>query len=216
MSKKTGSENRFVVIEGNIGAGKTSLATKVAGDLDAKLVLETFDDNPFLPKFYKDQERYAFPLELSFLAARYKQLKKDLEQGDLFNSLIIADYYLMKSFIFAKITLSDDEFKLFRQFFDMIRSFSATPDVMFYIHRDVDVLKKNIMKRGRRYEKDVKSVYLSSVTKGYFNYFKEVRDFPVVVIDATEADFQKQNHYAEFVALMNENFPSGVTKIKIN
>lgn len=124
--------NRFIVIEGNIGAGKTTLATKLADEMKAKLVLETFEDNPFLPKFYKDQKRYAFPLELSFLAARYQQLKSDLKQGDLFNSIIIADYYLMKSFIFAKITLSDDEFRLYRQFFDLIRSFSQS-QIYFFI-----------------------------------------------------------------------------------
>ncbi|GAF03977.1 deoxynucleoside kinase [Saccharicrinis fermentans] len=207
--------NRFIVIEGNIGAGKTTLATKLADEMKAKLVLETFEDNPFLPKFYKDQKRYAFPLELSFLAARYQQLKSDLKQGDLFNSIIIADYYLMKSFIFAKITLSDDEFRLYRQFFDLIRSFSAKPDILFYIHREVSVLKNNIMNRGRVYEKDLDTEYLSSVSRGYFNYFKEVRDFPVVVVDATEADFQNKKYYREFAELLNRKFPCGVTNIKV-
>ncbi len=210
------SSNRFVVIEGNIGAGKTTLATKVANDLQARLVLETFEDNPFLPKFYKDMNRYAFPLELSFLAARYRQLKDDLEQGDLFNSLIIADYYLMKSFVFAKITLSDDEFQLYRQFFEMIRSFSIKPDVMFFIHRDVDVLKNNIVNRGRSYEMDLDVNYLRAVTKGYFTYFKEVRDFPVVVVDATKADFKTDNHYNQFVALFDKTFENGLNNVKID
>ena len=177
--------------------------------------METFEDNPFLPKFYDNPERYAFPLELSFLAARYQQLKKHLGQGNLFNNLTIADYYLMKSFIFAKITLSDDEFQLYRQFFDMIRSFSVKPDVMFYIHRDVDVLKKNINQRGRSYEINIEKAYLSSVTKSYFDYFKEVTDFPVVVLDATDADFRKQNHYMQFVDLLDKSYLSGVTNIKI-
>jgi len=215
MRDYKGTRNRFVVIEGNIGAGKTSLSRRVSADLDARLLLETFEDNPFLPKFYGDNERYAFPLELSFLAARYKQLKSNLEQGDLFNSLTIADYYLMKSFIFAKITLPDDEFQLYRQFFDMIRSFSAKPDVMFYIHRDVDVLKNNISKRGRAYESNIQETYLSSVTKGYFNYFKEVRDFPVVVIDATHADFYQQEHYNQFINLINKPYENGVTNLQI-
>ena len=215
MTENKGQANRFVVIEGNIGAGKTTLSKKVAMQLNARLVLETFEDNPFLPKFYKDQERYAFPLELSFLAARYKQLKDDLEQGDLFNSLTIADYYLMKSFIFAKITLPDDEFRLYRQFFDLIRTFSVKPDVLFYIHRDVDTLKSNIVSRGRTYEQDVDKNYLSSVTRGYFDYFKEVSDFPVVVVDATRADFQSHNHYHQFVNLLGKPFKNGISNIKI-
>ncbi len=215
MEENKGIKNRFVVIEGNIGAGKTTLSKRVAEDLNARLVLETFEDNPFLPKFYNNQERYAFPLELSFLAARYKQLKSDLEQGDLFNSLTIADYYLMKSFIFARITLPDDEFQLYRQFFDMIRCFSAKPDVLFYIHRDVEVLKSNILSRARSYESNIDENYLLSVTRGYFNYFKEVRDFPVVVIDATYADFHVQSHYNQFVDLMSKPYKNGVTNIQI-
>ncbi len=207
--------NRYIVIEGNIGAGKTTLAQMAAKDLNANLVLETFEENPFLPKFYNNPERYAFPLELSFLVARYKQLKKHMEQGNLFNNLTIADYYLMKSFIFAKITLSDDEFQLYRQFFDMIKAYSAKPDVMFYIHRDVDVLKSNIVQRGRSYEINIEKAYLSSVTKSYFDYFKEVTDFPVVVLDATQADFRKQNHYEKFVNLLGKSYLPGVTNIKI-
>ncbi len=215
MSKTSEAKNRLVVIEGNIGAGKTTLATKLSSDINARLVLETFEDNPFLPKFYKDKKRYAFPLELSFLAARYKQLKQDLEQGDLFKSVTVSDYYLMKSFIFAKITLPDDEFQLYRQFFDMIRSFLVKPDVMFYLHRDVSKLKENINKRGRSYELDMEEEYLSSVSRGYFNYFKEVRDFPVVIIDATGADFHLESHYQAFKKLQDYPFSNGITNIKI-
>lgn len=215
MNNSRSGANRYIVIEGNIGAGKTTLAEMASKDLNARLVLETFEDNPFLPKFYDNPERYAFPLELSFLAARYKQLKQHLGQGNLFNNLTIADYYLMKSFIFAKITLSDDEFQLYRQFFDMIRSFSVKPDVMFYIHRDVDVLKNNIVKRGRSYEINIEKAYLSSVTKSYFDYFNEVTDFPVVVLDATHADFRNKNHYKQFINLLDKSYPSGVTNIKI-
>ncbi|SMO32632.1 Deoxyadenosine/deoxycytidine kinase [Saccharicrinis carchari] len=215
MCNFNGMLNRYIVIEGNIGAGKTTLAEKVAKDLGARLILESFKENPFLPKFYSDPQRYAFPLELSFLAARYKQLKSELKQGDLFNNLTIADYYLMKSFIFAKITLSDDEFQLYRQFFDMIRSLSAKPDVMFYIHRDVNILKNNIMQRGRSYEVSIEKAYLSSVTKSYFDYFKEVKDFPVVILDASYADFHQYIHYKQFIGLINKSYPPGVTRVKI-
>ncbi len=207
--------NKFIVIEGNIGAGKTTLSQKIASDFNAKLVLESFEDNPFLPKFYKDQERYAFPLELSFLAARYKQLIKDIEQANLFHSFTISDYYLMKSFIFAKITLADDEFKLYREFFEMVRNMLVKPDVLFYIHRNLNILKQNIDNRGREYEKLIDVEYLSKVTNGYFNYFKEVQDFPVVIIESDEVDYLTKSHYNKFTQLLNKDFKNGITNVKI-
>ncbi len=207
--------NRFIVIEGNIGAGKTTLAKRVAHDCNAKLVLETFEDNPFLPKFYKDQERYAFPLELSFLAARYKQLIKDIEQSNLFSSFTISDYYLMKSFIFAKVTLANDEFKLYREFFEMVKRLLVKPDVLFYIHRDLDVLKKNIDSRGREYEKDIEIDYLKKITDGYFEYFKLVQDFPIVIVDSSNADYLTKDHYDAFSDLLNKNFENGISNVKI-
>ncbi len=208
-------DNKFIVIEGNIGAGKTTLAQKVARDFNAKLVLETFEDNPFLPKFYNNQERYAFPLELSFLASRYKQLINDIEQSDLFNSFTVSDYYLMKSFIFAKITLAEDEFKLYREFFEMVRRMLVKPDVLFYIHRDLNVLKNNIESRGRQYEKSIDLNYLKRITDGYFEYFKLVQDFPVVVIESNQADYLTKEHYGEFCDLLNKNFENGISNIKI-
>ncbi len=206
---------KYIVIEGNIGAGKTTLSQKIACDYNAKMVLETFEDNPFLPKFYKDSERYAFPLELSFLASRYKQLVNEIEQSSLFNDFTISDYYLMKSFIFAKITLADDEFKLYRDFFELVRSLLVKPDVLFYIHRDLDIIKQNIDNRGREYEKDIKIEYLKKISDGYFDYFKEVNDFPIVIVDSNQADFLTKNHYTRFCQLLNKNFKNGITNIKI-
>ncbi len=207
--------NKFIVIEGNIGAGKTTLSQKIANDFNAKLVLESFEDNPFLPKFYKDQERYAFPLELSFLASRYKQLINDIEQSNLFNSFTISDYYLMKSFIFAKITLADDEFKLYREFFEMVRTLLVKPDVLFYIHRDLNTLKLNIDSRGREYEKTIDVDYLGKVTDGYFSYFREVQEFPVVIVESNDADYLTKSHYSKFTQLLNKKFKNGITNIKI-
>ena len=208
-------ENKFIVIEGNIGAGKTTLSQQLAGDIGAKLVLETFEDNPFLPKFYHNKERYAFPLELSFLASRYKQLVKDIEQKSLFQSVTVADYYLMKSFIFARITLSEDEFNLYREFFELIKKNLIKPDVLFFIHRDVDELQKNIQERGRDYEKNMESGYLEKVTKGYFEYLRKVDDFPVVVIDSNHADYRKRDHYQQFLSLLEQPFENGMLNVKI-
>ncbi len=208
-------DNKFIVIEGNIGAGKTTLAQRVAQDYNAKLVLETFEDNPFLPKFYNNHDRYAFPLELSFLASRYKQLINEIKQSNLFNSFTVCDYYLMKSFIFAKITLAEDEFKLYREFFELVRSLLVKPDVLFYIHRDLDLLKKNIDRRGREYEKDIDIAYLKKITNGYFEYFKQVQDFPIVIINSNNADYLTKDHYEEFRDLLNKRFKNGISNIKI-
>lgn len=216
MSELKGLENKFVVIEGNIGVGKTMLSKKLAQYFNGTLVLEAFEDNPFLPKFYKNKERYGFSLEMSFLAARYKQFKNELEHASLFHRITIADYYLMKSFIFAKNTLSSDEFQLYRQFFELISAFSIKPDVMLYLHREVDVLKKNIIRRGREYELEIEEEYLLSIQKGYFDYFKGVTDFPIVIIDASKADFHEERAFNQVVDMFNIKFKKGVTYTKID
>lgn len=146
----------FLTIEGNIGAGKTTLAAKIGQDFNAKMVFERFADNPFLPKFYIDQHRYAFPLEMSFLADRYQQVSEDLAQFDLFKDFIVSDYLMIKSLIFAKVTLQADEYKLFKTLFDIIYKDIPKPDLYIYIHRHTDHLIQNIKKRGRSYEKNIK------------------------------------------------------------
>src|SRR5690554_2925866 len=180
---------QFLVIEGNIGSGKTSLARQLAAELEAKLILEQFAENSFLPKFYKDPERYSFPLELSFLADRYNQIKKELIYRDLFHPLVVADYFFSKTAIFARNTLKPDEFHLFRQIFDMVNDNVPKPDLYVYLHADANKLLKNIKKRGREYEQDITAEYLNSIQEGYFNYFRGIESFPVLILDVNEIDF---------------------------
>lgn len=182
-------EIRFLVIEGNIGAGKTTLATKLSEELNAKLVLEQFADNPFLPKFYADKERYSFPLELSFLADRYNQIKKEMLHPELFRQLLIADYYFTKSAIFAGNTLQHDEYRLFRRLFNIVFESLPKPDLYVYLHVSVENLLKNIRKRGRDYEQQIDPNYLETIQQGYFDYFKQVTQFPVLIIDINGIDF---------------------------
>lgn len=180
---------KFIIIEGNIGAGKTSLSHKIAEEYNAKLILEQFADNPFLPKFYEDQEKYSFPLEMSFLADRYNQLKKELNERDLFKSFTIADYYFMKSLIFSKQTLQDDEYNLYRQFFHIIYNSLPKPDLYVYIHSSVDKLLSNIKNRGREYEQDITADYLLKIQESYFEFFKQQQDLSFLVIDTNNLDF---------------------------
>jgi deoxyadenosine/deoxycytidine kinase len=206
------SEKDFIVIEGNIGAGKTTLAKKLAKDMNARLILETFEDNPFLPKFYKDRERYSFPVELSFLAARYRQLKNEIQNKDLFHSLTIADYHFLKSLIFAKETLSGDEFRLFRQLFDIIYEMVPIPDLYVYIHRPVDILLKFIEKRGRDYEKEIDAEYLKDLQDGYFRFFKEHPDMRILIINMEDMDFENDNTiYMQIRDILLNDYPKGIT-----
>ena len=186
----------YIAIEGNIGAGKTTLTTKIAEDFNAKTVLERFADNPFLPKFYKDQGRYAFPLEMSFLADRYQQLSDDLAQFDLFKDFIIADYHIFKSLIFAKVTLHDDEFRLYKTLFDIIYKEMPKPDLYIYLYQNTERLLENIKKRGRNYEQEIPADYLDKINKGYLDYIKSQPNLNVLIIDVSERDFvKKQDDY---------------------
>lgn len=192
----------YIAIEGNIGAGKTTLATKISEDCNAKLVLERFADNPFLPKFYKDQGRYAFPLEMSFLADRYQQLTDDLAQFDLFKDFIVADYHIFKSLIFAKVTLQEDEFRLYKTMFDIIYKEMPKPDLYVYLYQNTTRLLANIKKRGRNYEQEIPAEYLDKINRGYLDYIKSQTDLNVLVVDISDLDFiKKQNDY---VHLLNE------------
>lgn len=182
---------RYIAIEGNIGAGKTTLTTKIAEDFNAKTVLERFADNPFLPKFYEDQQRYAFPLEMSFLADRYQQIADDLAQFDLFRDFIIADYHIFKSLIFAKVTLGEDEYRLYRTLFDIIYREMPKPDLYVYLYQNTERLLENIKKRGRDYEQEIPAEYLDKINRGYLDYIKSQTDLNILVIDVSERDFVK-------------------------
>ena len=187
----------YIAIEGNIGAGKTTLVTKIAQDFNAKTVLERFADNPFLPKFYEDQNRYAFSLEMSFLADRFQQISDDLAQFDLFKDFIIADYHIFKSLIFAKVTLSDDEYRLYRKLFDIIYKEMPKPDLYIYLYQNTDRLLENIKQRGRSYEQEIPAEYLEKINRGYLDYIKSQNDLNILIIDVSDRDFIKnQEDYA--------------------
>ena len=192
----------YIAIEGNIGAGKTTLATKLAEDCNAKLVLERFADNPFLPKFYKDQSRYAFPLEMSFLADRYQQLSDDLAQFDLFKDFVVADYHIFKSLIFAKVTLQEDEFRLYKTMFDIIHKEMPKPDLYVYLYQNTTRLLHNIKKRGRSYEQEIPAEYLEKINQGYLDYIKTQTDLNVLIVDVSELDFVKKQ--ADYVFLLEK------------
>ena len=192
----------YIAIEGNIGAGKTTLSTKLSEDCNAKLVLERFADNPFLPKFYKDQSRYAFPLEMSFLADRYQQLSDDLAQFDLFKDFVVADYHIFKSLIFAKVTLQEDEFRLYKTMFDIIHKEMPKPDLYVYLYQNTERLLENIKKRGRSYEQEIPADYLEKINQGYLDYIKTQTDLNVLIIDVSDLDFVKKQE--DYVFLLNE------------
>lgn len=192
----------YIAIEGNIGAGKTTLASKLAEDCNAKLVLERFADNPFLPKFYKDQSRYAFPLEMSFLADRYQQLSDDLAQFDLFKDFVVADYHIFKSLIFAKVTLQEDEFRLYKTMFDIIHKEMPKPDLYVYLYQNTPRLLHNIKKRGRSYEQEIPAEYLEKINQGYLDYIKTQTDLNVLIIDVSALDFVKKQ--ADYVYLLEK------------
>ncbi len=180
---------KYLVIEGNIGAGKTSLASLLAEDSGSRLVLEAFSDNPFLAKFYENPERYAFQLELSFLSERYHQIKTELGHPDLFGQAVISDYFLAKSFIFSKYNLKDDEMKLFEKLFSIINLQAPKPDLYVYLHLPVEKLLENIKQRGRSYEKHISYDYLKEVQEGYFGFFKSQQKMKILVIDSSNIDF---------------------------
>lgn len=199
----------YIAIEGNIGAGKTTLATKISEDFNGKLILEGFADNPFLPKFYKDQARYAFPLEMSFLADRYLQLSDDLAQFDLFKDFIVADYHIFKSLIFAKVTLGSDEFRLYKTMFDIIYKEMPKPGLYVYLYQNTERLLQNIKKRGRSYEQEIPAEYLDKINRGYLDYIKSQTSLNVLIIDVSDYDFvENQEDYLSILEQIQEKMQS--------
>lgn len=207
----------YIVIEGNIGTGKTSLATRLANDFKSKLVLERFADNPFLPLFYEQPLRYAFPLELSFLADRYQQLNEEVKSVDLFKQKTVSDYILNKSLIFAANTLKPDEFQLYQRLFHIIHPHLPKPDLLVYLYKDVNKLKQNIAKRGRDYEKNIEEDYLRNLDEGYWNFFKQQTNMRILVIDTNDIDFvNNENDYKRIVKLINHMYAPGVHRKVMN
>ncbi len=196
------SRFQYLAIEGNIGAGKTSLAQLIAQEFNAKLILERFADNPFLPKFYEDMERYAFPLEMSFLADRYQRLQDDIAQFDLFKDFVVSDYDVFKSLIFAKVTLQSEEFMLYKKVFDLMYKNLAKPGLYVYLYQNTERLLENIKKRGRDYEQKIPPEYLDKINKGYLQFIKSQPEFNVRVVDVSERDFVANR--SDYISILKE------------
>jgi deoxyadenosine/deoxycytidine kinase len=204
----------YIVIEGCIGAGKTTLAEKFSKDLNAELILERFADNSFLPKFYKDPLHYAFPLEMAFLTERYQQLKTLLSKRDIFTDLVIADYFIDKCIIFSIHNLQSDEYNLYTKVYDIISTYLPKPDLIIYLYNNESKLLQNIAKRGREYEKDIAPDYLTNIQDGYMNYFKHYEKVPIVIVEAHNLDFVKNiEDYEQLKQLLYQTYPPGITRI---
>ncbi|HEY0066462.1 MAG TPA: deoxynucleoside kinase [Flavisolibacter sp.] len=199
----------FVTIEGNIGAGKTTLAHLLSKHYNARLVLEQFADNPFLPKFYENPQQFAFPLELFFMAERYKQLKELVQQKDLFQNLTISDYLFTKCLLFAKVNLSEEEFRLYQRLFDIMYQQLIQPDLVIYLHAPVNKLQQNIRKRNRPYEQNIPDDYLFSIQETYTNYIRQHR-LKAIIIDVSSADFLgNEKHLQTVLDALEKEYPEG-------
>lgn len=204
---------RYIVIEGNIGSGKTTLSKMLAEKYDTRLMLEEFKDNPFLPKFYKDPKQYGFPLELSFLAERYHQKRDELNRTDLFKPSIISDYSFAKSLVFAKINLDDDEFQLYQSLFKIIHGRLPKPDLLIYLHCSAEKSKRQIEQRGRTYEQEISIDYLKNINDGYISFFKQQQG-KIVIVNTEKLDFVRNNYDLEKMRkLIETQQKSGLTII---
>ncbi len=200
---------QFITIEGNIGAGKTTLAQLLSKHYNARLILEEFADNPFLTKFYENQEQYAFPVELFFMAERFKQQKEFLQQKDLFQSLTISDYLFTKCLLFAKVTLPEDEFRLYQRLFDIINQQLTKPDILIYLHAPVTKLQANIKKRNRSYEQNIPDEYLFNTQETYTQYIKQ-HNIKTLFVDASNADFLgNEKHLQVILDALEKEYEDG-------
>ena len=199
----------FITIEGNIGAGKTTLAHLLSKHYNARLVLEQFADNPFLPKFYENPQQFAFPLELFFMAERFKQLKDLIQQKDLFQNLTISDYLFTKCLLFAKINLTEDEFRLYQRLFEIMYQQLIQPEILIYLHAPVQKLQQNIKKRNRPYEQKIPNEYLFSIQETYTHYIKQ-HNIKTIFVDASNADFLgNEKHFKTISEALEKDYPEG-------
>jgi len=199
----------FVTIEGNIGAGKTTLAHLLSKHFNARLILEEFADNPFLPKFYQNPSQYAFPLELFFMAERYKQLKDLLQTKDMFQNITISDYLFTKCLLFAKVNLADEEFRLYQKLFEIINPQIVQPDILIYLHTPVKKLQENIKKRNRDYEQSIPSDYLFTLQETYTQYIKQ-HNIKTLYVDAGNADFLgNEDHMKVIIDALDKEYEDG-------
>lgn len=205
----------YIVIEGNIGAGKTSFASLLAEECNARLILEQFEENSFLPKFYEDPARYAFPLELSFLADRYQQLKSQFNASDMFKTFTVADYFIFKSLIFASKNLEPLEFGLYSKLFSIVSSVVPKPDMIVYLYLNLENLKKNIEKRGRPYEQNIQFEYLEKIQTGYLEFLRQQTDLRVLIIDTNGLDFVgSHKDYLWLKDMVMKEYPRGMHHIQ--
>jgi len=201
----------YIVIEGNIGVGKTTLCRRLQEKYEARLILEQFSDNPFLPYFYENPERHAFSVELFFMTERHRQLQEELVQGNLFNQQIISDYIFIKTLLFAKNNLNEEEYRLFQRLFNVLNAHFIKPDLVLYLHRPVPVLLNQIKKRGRSFEQEMSEVYLENIQKAYFDFFKMDPDFPIVVVGLDELDFENDpGIFEQLNNLLRQKYSVGV------
>src|SRR4028119_2222513 len=199
----------FITIEGNIGAGKTTLANLLSQRFNARLILEEFADNPFLPKFYENPQQFAFPLELFFMAERYKQLKELIQQKDLFQAVTVSDYLFTKCLLFAKVNLPEDEFRLYQRLFDIIHQQLLQPDILIYLHSSVNKLQANIRKRNRPYEQKIPDDYLFNIQETYTQYIRQ-HNTKTLFIDASNADFLgNEAHLQVITNALEQDFEVG-------
>lgn len=209
-------EHKIITIEGNIGSGKTSFATRLAERMEAKLLLETFADNPFLQKFFVKQQDYALGMEMFFLAERYEQLNREMNDAELFQQKYVIDYLFNKSLLYARVNLDDSEFALFQKIFNILNPKLRKSDIIVYLHSGVDRLVSNIYKRGREFELTVKKEYLKKIETIYLEYFHQIPDQKVLILDVTEADFVGHPpDFEKMYDLVMQDIPGGVHRFFI-
>lgn len=202
-------KHHFITVEGNIGAGKTTLTHLLAKHFNARIILEEFADNPFLSKFYDNPKQYAFPVELFFMAERYKQMKEMVHTKDLFQTITVSDYLFTKCLLFAKVTLPEEEFRLYQKLFDIIHQQLSFPDILIYLHAPVNKLQENIKKRNREYEQQIKDEYLYNLQETYTSYIKQ-HNIKTIFIDASNADFLgNEKHLKVVLDALDKDFDSG-------
>jgi len=206
----------YISIEGNIGAGKTTFCKMLADEYNCELILEQFANNPFLPFFYDDPERYAFTVELFFMTERHKQLQKTLLTPELFSPFKLADYSFIKTLLFARKNLGEEEYRLFSKLYNILNQSFPEPDILVYFHRDVSILQSNIAKRNRSYEQNITDEYLLKIQNSYFEYFRNIVSYPVLIIDLKEIDFiANPQQYSELKKLLSKKYSPGIHRYSL-
>jgi deoxyadenosine/deoxycytidine kinase len=217
MSAQWNHNYQYICIEGNIGTGKTTFCKLLSQDFNCELILEQFTDNPFLPMFYKDPSRYAFPVELFFMSERYKQLQETLVNKGMFKEIYLSDYFFRKTALFAQKNLNEEEYRLFLRFFEILNQLFPEPDLLVYLHRSVDKLYEQIKLRNRSIERDLQKQYLENIQNSYFEYFRSETRYPVLIIDIEHLDFENNlEHYQQLKNLIFRPYQPGVHRISLS